>query len=261
MSLAEELISRTRISRLLSGIGSYKPADIDDICLTLIQVSQLVIDIPQITGLEINPLFADNKGVLALTARTWISDVDMDGASRLAIRPYPKELEECVVLNNGAQVTLRPIRPEDAPAHLDFLRSLTSDDLRLRFFGVVQDFSFSDMAKFTQIDYDREMAFIASKDDGGTPITLGVVRTTTSPDNHRAEFAIIIRSDLKGSGLGVLLFEKMIRYTRSRGTAFLIGETLPENKAMQGLSKKFGFNIHVNYEDEIVEMSLPLQEK
>ena len=135
LSLAQELIERTRISRLLTGPDSQNRADIDEISRTLIQITQLIIDIPQISGLEINPLFADDHGVLALAARIWVEETDLSGPDRLAIRPYPKELEECVELKDGSQVVLRPIRPEDAPAHLEFIRRLDTEDLRLRFFG------------------------------------------------------------------------------------------------------------------------------
>jgi acetyltransferase len=261
MSLARELISRTRISRLLKGTPGMVAADLDDVCLTLIQVSQLLIDLPQIVQLDINPLYADELGVLALTARITIAPYQGDGARRLAIRPYPRELEECVVLRDGAKITIRPIRPEDEPAHRAFLASLTDDDLRLRFFGVVRrEFDHKDLAGFTQIDYDREMAFIAQRwGDKGEPETIGVSRTITRPDNSEAEFAIVVRSDLKGMGLGSMLFEKSIDYTRERGTTRLVGQTMMENQGMQGLARKFGFTISTDPEDsQLVNMVLEL---
>ncbi|WP_031484559.1 bifunctional acetate--CoA ligase family protein/GNAT family N-acetyltransferase [Maridesulfovibrio frigidus] len=257
MSLARELISRTRIFRLLSGTPTQPPIDIEDLCLTLIQVSQLFIDIPQIVNLDINPLYADDTGVLALGAKIRVAECG-ENCPELAIRPYPRELEECVVLKDNRQVTLRPIRPEDEPAHYAFLAQVSDEDMRMRFFGVVRrDFDHKDMSRFTQINYDREMAFIATAiGSSGLPETLGVVRTSTKPDNSEAEFAIVIRSDLKGSGLGSMLFHKIIRYTRERATHWLVGQTLFENKAMQGLSRKFGFEISENYEEDLVEMRL-----
>jgi acetyltransferase len=220
----------------------------------------MVIDLPQIVTLEMNPIFADDLGVLALGARIWIQPTQVSGPERLAIRPYPRELEECVRLKNGEQVLLRPIRPEDAQAHLDFIHKLPEEDLRLRFFGLIQNFVLSDMPKFTQIDYDREMAFIATQNVDGVPRTLGVVRTSTKPDNSSAEFAIIISADMKGSGLGSVLFEKMIRYCKGRGTRYLEGQTMPRNRGMIGLAKRFGLTISHNYEEELVEMRLPLWE-
>jgi len=262
MSLAKELVGRTRISTLLKGSRSQLPADIDDICLTLIQISQLIVDVPQITSIDINPLYADAEGVLALGGQIDIAPFDGHGEDRLAIRPYPRELEECVTLKTGRQVTLRPIRPEDEDTHRAFLASLSDEDLRLRFFGVVQrDFDHKDIARFTQIDYDREMAFIATApDEKGVPETLGVMRTNTRPDNTEAEFAIVVRSDQKGGGLGSMLFHKGIRYTKERGTTVLSGQTMVENKAMQGLSKKFGFKVTPDPHDEdLVNMELDME--
>lgn len=261
MSLAKELVGRTRIHTLLSGSPSHLPTDIDDICLTLIQISQLIVDVPQITSIDINPLYADSEGVLALGGKIAIAPFDGEGEQRLAIRPYPRELEECVVLKSGRKVTLRPIRPEDEDTHREFLSKLTDEDLRLRFFGVVQrDFDHKDIARFTQIDYDREMAFIATAlNQTGRPETLGVMRTNTKPDNSEAEFAIVVRSDQKGEGLGSMLFHKGIGYTRDRGTRYLTGQTMIENKAMQGLSRKFGFEVKPDPHDEdLVEMVLDM---
>jgi acetyltransferase len=260
MSLAQELISRTRISGLLSGTPERPAADIDDICLSVIQLAQLLVDVPQINALDINPLYADELGVLCLGAHIRVARENRAGAERLAIRPYPKELEEQATLKNGRKVSLRPIRPEDEAAHRAFIAKLSDDDMRMRFFGSVRrDFDHKDMARFTQIDYDREMAFIASATaEGGLPETLGVVRAATKPDNSEAEFAIIVRSDQKGTGLGSMLFRKLIDYTRSRGTRHLVGQTLIENKAMQGLARKFGFEIRINSEEELVDMVLPL---
>ena len=261
MSLAREMVERTRIHTLLKGTPSHPAADIDDICLTLIQISQLIVDVPQITSIDINPLYADGEGVLALGGKVTVAPFEGEGESRLAIRPYPRELEECVSLKSGRHVTLRPIRPEDEDTHRVFLSSLSDEDLRLRFFGVVQrEFDHKDIARFTQIDYDREMAFIATApDEKGDPETLGVMRTNTKPDNSEAEFAIVVRSDMKGEGLGSMLFHKGIRYTKDRGTTVLMGQTMVENKAMQGLSRKFGFEISpAPHDEDLVDMVLDM---
>ena len=156
---------------------------------------------------------------------------------------------------------LRPIRPEDEPAHFEFFKHLSPEDLRFRFFGVVRELTHTEMAKLTQIDYEREMAFIATAPDAdGRPETLGVVRASTRPDNSSAEFAVIIRSDLKGQGLGRLLMEKIIRYCKGRGTRELTGQALMENGGMQGLADKLGFSVVRNYDEEVVEMRLPLND-
>jgi acetyltransferase len=260
MTLAREMVFRTRIARLLEGAEGVRKADIDDICLTLIQISQLIADLPHVVALEINPLFADDKGVLALGAKIWVGRPGVeDAADRLAIRPYPRELEECANLRNGDRILLRPIRPEDAQAHFEFVKRIDEEDLRYRFFGTVRAFEFSDMAGFTQIDYDREMAFIAVRENVEPTQTLGVVRASTDPDNVEAEFAIVVRSDMKGQGLGSILFDKLIRYCRARGTDYLTGQALADNKGMIGLSKKFGFEVTPDPQDpDLVNMRLPL---
>lgn len=260
MSLARDLISRTRVFQLLRGYRDQPAADLDAVCLTLLQISQLVIDIAEVVELDINPLFADDEGVLALDARIAVAPATASGAARLAIRPYPKQLEEWATLQSGRRVFMRPIRPEDEPAHYAFVSRLTPEDIRFRFFGLVREFPHSQMARFTQIDYNREMAFIAqAPDERGKPETLGVVRTVTDPDNRNAEFAIVVRSDLKGQGLGHALLEKMIRYCRDRGTREVVGQALSDNVAMLRLAETFGFKSRELPGENAVEVKLRLR--
>lgn len=261
MALAKELISRTAVAKLLEGHRDQPKADLDALCLTLVKVSQILIDIPEIQTLEINPLFVDKEGVLALDAQITVAPFKGDPGSRLAIRPYPRELEECVVLRDGTRITLRPIRPEDEPAHWAFLSKLSIDDIRYRFFGLVRELPRSEMIRLTQIDYDREMAFIATaeKPDGsGDYETIGVVRGMNKPDNSATEFAIVVRSDLKQRGLGRILMEKLIRYAKTRRTKYMIGEALLENKGMSTLAEKLGFDVKKNYDDDVYQFRLLL---
>ncbi|MDY7001144.1 MAG: bifunctional acetate--CoA ligase family protein/GNAT family N-acetyltransferase [Thermodesulfobacteriota bacterium] len=260
MNLAKELVLRTRIHKVLGKPDSVFSADIDAICLTLVKVSQLIIDVPEVHALEINPLFGDRGGVLALDAQIHVAEARETGAKRLAIRPYPKELEECVVLKDGRRLHLKPIRPEDEPAHWEFLSGLSAQDMRYRFFGYISEMPRSEMIRFTQIDYDREMAFIASTSEEGDPDaeTLGVVRAMTEPDNSSAEFAIVVRSDMKGLGLGRLLMEKIIRYCKERGTKYLKGHALIDNAAMAGLAKAMGFDVKKNYGEDLFDFKMLL---
>jgi acetyltransferase len=259
VNLARELISRTRIARLLRGYRDRPAVDFNALCLTLIQVSQLVIDLPELVELDVNPLLADDKGVLALDARVRVAPAEAAGHARLAIRPYPRELEEWMTLRSGRPVLLRPIRPEDEPAHHAFHARLTPEDIRSRHFSLVRELPHSQMARFTQIDYDREMAFIATAPDPqGQPETLGVVRAAFDPDNTRAEFAIIVRSDLKGQGLGYALLDKMIRYCRSRGVRAVVGQVLPDNRAMLDLAQSLGFESRFLPERGVIEVELRL---
>ncbi|WP_194721481.1 bifunctional acetate--CoA ligase family protein/GNAT family N-acetyltransferase [Noviherbaspirillum malthae] len=241
--LARELISRTRISNLLRAYRNRRAADIDALCRTLVQVSDMVVDLPELQELDINPLFADADGVIALDARLRVAPAAQGALERLAIRPYPAELEEWVQWQ-GEQVLLRPIRPEDGVAHVAFFNALTPEDVRLRMFVRMRALQPSQLARFTQIDYDREMALIATRASAsGNAETLGVARVVADPDNVAAEFAVTIRSDLKGRGLGHLLMQKLIAYCRTRGTQRLVGEALNDNRGMLNLAARLGFQI------------------
>jgi acetyltransferase len=241
-TLARLLVERTRVAHLLAGYRDRPPADMAAIHRTLVQASRLVIDQPRVLELDINPLLADDEGVLALDARIRIDLSDAGARPRLAIRPYPEHLEEQAVLADGSAILLRPIRPEDEPAHREFFEALSPEDVRTRFFGLLREMTHSSLARYTVIDYDREMAFIATEiGNGGPPPTLGVVRTISDPDNTRAEFAIIVRSSEKGRGLGRLLLEKMIRYCRDRGMEEIVGQVLPDNRPMLELARSLGF--------------------
>jgi acetyltransferase len=256
MRLARDMIERTRVYKLLKGYRDRPPVDLDAVSLALTQISQLIIDIPEIVELDINPLFSDAQGVLALDARIKVAAVPPGGLRhRLAIRPYPKSLEEEFVMTNGQTALLRPIRPEDEPNHHVFISRLTHEDVRFRFFGLVHELPHSEMARLTQIDYDREMAFLGCA--GGE--TLGVVRTVTSLDNERTEFAIVVRSDLKGSGLGRKLLTKMIDYCRGRGTRFMIGQVLNDNYRMLKFVESLGFVRGPYHDGDAVEVRLDLQ--
>ena len=205
----------------------------------LVRLSHLVADLAEVCEIDINPLLADADGAIALDARMRIAPAPQgDPTRRLAIRPYPQELEETVSLD-GRSILLRPIRPEDAPAQRAFLAALDSRDIRFRFFGAVRDFRDETIARWTQIDYDREMAFIAT--EAGK--TLGVVRTITDPDNVRAEFAVVVGSGFQHKGLGRALMEKMIAYTRARGTETLAGEIMADNDRMLALMRRLGFTL------------------
>ena len=261
MSLAREVIERTRVYRLLQGYGNVPAADISAVCLALVQVSQMIIDVPEIAALEINPLLADDQGALVADAQVLIAPATETSERRLAIRPYPKELEEKFILANGRKVLLRPIRPEDEPAHHEFISRCTPEDMRLRFFHLVRSLPHAEMARLTQIDYDREMAFIATApaEDGSGDETLGVVRTVADLNNDRAEYAILVRSDMKGQGLGRKLMEKIIDYCRSRGIRRIVGLVLRDNMAMLDLIHRLGFTARKVPDEDLMEVELDLQ--
>ena len=259
LPLARELISRTRIDRLLQSHRDRPAADIDALCLALVKVSQMVVDMPEIVELDINPLFADERGVVCIDAHMRVQAL-AGRTSRLAIRPYPKGLEQAARLRDGRDILLRPIRPEDEPAHHALIARMSPEDLRLRFFSYVRELRHAQMARLTQVDYDREMAFIATApDEHGEPETLGVVRTVTDPDNESAEFAVLVRSDLKGQGLGSMLMKKIIDYCRSRGTAEIKGLVLASNESMIGLARSLGFRVESGPDGDTVVARLALR--
>ena len=239
--LALAQIGRTRVARLLRGYRDEPAADVGAVAETLVAVSQLLVDVPELAELDINPLLVNHEGAVALDARVRVSASRPAGAANLAILPYPAELIEPWTWQ-GEAVVLRPIRPEDEPQHRAFLEKLDPEDIRMRVFYSRRTIEHSELARLTQIDYAREMAFIATRGlaDGGEE-TLGAVRATVDPDNHTAEFGVIVRSDLKGSGLGHRLMSKMIAHLRQRGTRRLVGTVLSINRGMLELARTLGF--------------------
>jgi acetyltransferase len=238
--LAHDMIERTRIFRLLRGYRERSAADLDAIALTIVKLSHLVADLDRVAELDITPLLADADGVIALDARVVVRP---RGTARrhLAIRPYPRQLEQEVETVSGRRFFLRPIRPEDEYALIDMLNRSSRDDVRLRFFAPKKEFGHSFAARLTQIDYDREMALVALE-PGGADIP-GVVRLISDPDNEAAEFAVMISSDLKGIGLGYSLMLRMLDYARQRGIGRVFGEVLAENRTMLQMAEELGFLI------------------
>jgi acetyltransferase len=261
MHLARDMMRRTRLYRLLEGYRDKPPADLEGIALVLVKISQLISDIADIVELDINPLLADEKGVVALDARIKVSRSPMAAAQRLAICPYPRELWETLTLPDGQTLRLRPIRPEDEPAFQALFERLSMDEIRLRFLHAMKILTHQMAARLTQIDYDREMALVLCEPaDEQASQLYGVVRFTADPDNERAEFAILLRRDMTGMGLGPMLMRRIIDYAGKRGVAELYGEVLSENRAMLKLCDAFGFKKRLDPEDSgVMIVSLVLR--
>lgn len=240
--LAEDLAARTRVIKLLQGYRDRPQADLDALYRVLVALSQLIIDVPELVELDINPLLLDEFGVVALDARISVRALAMDGLHRLSIRPYPRQLEESLQLGD-LKIALRPILPSDSGPYQEFLRLLGPEDTQNRFFHVMHQLPQSELARLTQIDYDRQMTIVAvNAQSGGTEI-LGELRLDTDPDNQQSELGIAVRTDVQCRGLGSKLLAKGIDYCRDRGTVEVIGVVLAGNTRMLGLAKKFGFSL------------------
>jgi acetyltransferase len=258
MKLAHELISSTRIYRLLEGFRGQAGANLEAIALTLIKLAQLVIDLPEVAELDINPLLADAEGVIALDARVNIKPTPAE--SRLAICPYPKGLEDELILKNGQTLFLRPIRPEDEPMLQAAFAQFTPEQIRLRFLIPVKTLTHVTAARFTQIDYDRDMSLIATERGvAGTTEIYGVVSLNADPDMERAEYGIIVCANMTRRGLGRQLMQRMIDYARSRGIREIVGDVLAENFVMLKLCASLGFReTHVREERGVIRVVLQL---
>ena len=235
--LAEDALSRTRVDRLLRGYRDRPPAARAAVCEAMVRLSQLIADVDEIAELDINPLLVDAEGVIALDARIVVrATAGQERAARFAIKPYPAELA-IEVRHGGETLRIRPIRPQDEPLLQSFTKRLSPEDIRLRFFGPLRELSHEMAARLTQIDYDREMAFLLL--DGEQ--LLGVGRLAADPGFEQAEFALIVSSDRQRRGYGALLLGHVLDYAKSRGVKRVVGHILRENRRMIDLAERLGF--------------------
>jgi acetyltransferase len=244
-SLAKELMSQTRVHRQLQGYRNRPAAALNDVAMVAVRFSQLVSDLDEVVEADINPLLVDDKGAIALDARIRVARRGTAApSSRLAILPYPRELERIERIPGYEMAILRPVRPEDAAALEELVAKSTPEDTRLRFFIPLRKLAPRQLVRMTQIDYDREMAFVLMARSGASaPDLIGVVHLIGDPDNERAEFAVLVRSDLHRRGIGRLLMTRLIEYARARGLYEIFGHVLRENAPMLGLCKQLGLHI------------------
>ncbi|MEL7448207.1 MAG: GNAT family N-acetyltransferase [Pseudomonadota bacterium] len=257
LKFARLLIVATGVDAALQEHSLDAARDEQALAELLVALCDLSMEVPVISELVLYPVIVAADGVRAFGVT-----VEFGKPRKPAILPYPAELEETAVLpQSGREVTLRPIRGDDAPAHAAFASRLSPQAIRYRFFGPRTQFTRRQLAQFTQIDYAREMAFIASgENDEGVAETLGVVRAWTDPDNVSAEFAVIVDDALRGDGLGRRLLEKLIDYSRRRGTLELRGTVLPDNRPMRRLAEKLGFSSALDPEEGAIVVTLRLNE-
>lgn len=249
--LANRLINSTRVARLLDAFRDRGAVDRDAVIEVLLQVSNMVCELPEISEMDINPLFAGPDGVLAVDARIGITRAPAgDGPyDHVAIHPYPRHLVQREHLRDGTPLTIRPIRPEDAQSEAAFVRNLSPGARRFRFMGTISELSPRMLVQFTQIDYRQEMALIAETERNGVTEQHGVARYVINPDNASCEFAIVVSDRLQGQGLGTKLMKALMEAARDHGLSTIKGDVLRENQPMLQLMKELGFDIHHDAHD------------
>lgn len=258
--LAREMIGRTWIYRRLRNAEAARNGLLDNVIPLLVKVSQLIVDLGEVVELELNPVSVSTAGATVGAARIRLAAATAPAHERLAIRPYPRELEETLPLPDGSTLLIRPVRPEDEPAFIAGFARLATEDVRMRFMHVIKELNHDEAARLTQIDYDREMALVAFRQRPDRPLeSCGVARFSADPDRDRAEFAIILLRDATGIGLGSLLLRRLIHYARTQGLRELYGEILRENESMLELCRAMGFIINICPGDSGVRIAtLPL---
>ncbi|RUV81887.1 MAG: bifunctional acyl-CoA synthetase/GNAT family N-acetyltransferase [Mesorhizobium sp.] len=241
--LAGDLIDATRIGRLLAGYRDRKPANRAAIIAALNGLSQMIVDFPCLVSLDINPLLADGEGVIALDARIEIDPRRVDEPApnpALAIRPYPAGWSRDF-LSDGMSFHTRPIMPADVQLYPAFLAKISPDDLRLRFLSPRRNFPDQMLKRLTQLDYDRDIAFVALETDTGA--LAGIGRLSCDPDHSTGEYALLVRSDLQGHGLGWALLKQIIDYASAKRIGRIEGIILNENSKMLTMCRELGFSI------------------
>jgi acetyltransferase len=243
--LVADMIRGTRVAKLLGEFRRMPPVDMGALAEVLLRVSELVCEIPALAELDINPLIADESGAVAVDARVVLRPPapQRDRYAHMAIHPYPAHLVSNWQPAGGPEVTVRPVRPEDAELEQAFVRKLSPESRYFRFMDTLRELTPSMLVRFTQIDYDREMAFVATVRGGAGEDEVGVCRYVANPDGESCEFAIVIADDWHRKGLGRRLMMQLIDVARARGLRSMIGHVLAENRGMLTLCQGLGFVI------------------
>ena len=242
--LARAMLQETGLGRLILAGDNPRLPDPEAVACVLVRLAQLVVDRAEIVAVDLEFAFTGEAGLRTVLANVEVAPwpAGADPASRLAVRPYPAELERRMTLEDGRQVLLRPIRPEDAGAVARTFGRLSADDARFRLFAPLRELPIELVARLTQIDYDREMALVA-EDPASPGELLGGARVSMEPDGRRAEFAVTVRTDGQGHGLGRCTLEAVLDYARQRGVEEVWGTILADNHRMLGLAKALGFTL------------------
>ncbi len=242
--LCRELVSRSRAARFLERFRNLPPADSATLVEVLMRVSEMACELPELQELDINPLLVDEHGVVAVDARVIVAPPQTTTAhyGHMAIHPYPPELEETWHLEDGTDIVVRPIRPEDAIIEKSFVENLSVESRYFRFMSPIHEVSRQMLARFTQIDYDREMALVAVTGEGSADARIiGVARYVTNPDGQSCEFALTVADDWQRKGIGRQLMQRLMTFARDRGLEIMEGDVLTQNHKMLKLCQALGF--------------------
>jgi len=252
--LAHRQINRTRVARLLESVRDQPAVNRQAIVDVMLRVSDLVCEFPEISELDINPLFAGPDGALAVDARIKISrpPATLERYGHLAIAAYPRHFERTLHLADGTEMFIRPIRPEDAEGEQSFVRSLSAEARRMRFMGAISELTPEMLARFTQIDYDREMALLSTIEEKGKQVQQGVARYTINPDGESCEFAIVVADNVQHRGIGTRLMQTLMDAAREHRLTKMEGKVLAENTKMLQLMTELGFEQRTDPEDRSV---------
>jgi acetyltransferase len=249
--LVADMLASARTTARLGEFRNMPPVNMAAIESVLLNVSAMVCELPWITEMDINPLIVDENTAVAVDARISIDNLPLTAGryDHMAIHPYPSHLQTGYQAKDGTQVTIRPIRPEDVRIEQEFVRNLSAESRYMRFMNTIREVSPAQMVRLTQIDYDREMAFVATIDDNGTEKEVGVARYATSPDAESCEFAIVVADDWAGKGLARRLMGVIIDTARSRGLRYMHGDFLSENSRMLAFVASLGFVLSAHPDD------------
>lgn len=249
--LIDKMISQTRIAKLLGSFRNMPAVNMNALIDVLRHVSEMVCELPEIISLDINPLIADENGIMALDARIVVEhpSPSLDRYGHMAIHPYPSHLVSQLQLADGTNITIRPIRPEDASIEQSFVHELSPQSKYFRFMQGLNELTQQMLVRFTQLDYSRELALIAVLDSHDKETELGVARYVINPDGDSCEFALVIADEWQNRGIGSHLMSALIESSRQRGIKRMEGEILTHNNNMIKLTKKLGFSLRICSED------------
>ena len=241
--LARRLMQETKAYSLLQGYRNRPAADMERLEEMIVRLSQLLIDFPEIAELDMNPVLIKDGNPVAVDARILVSPLEVPSSLHLVIGPYPEEDESHMVSVDGRRIFIRPVKPEDAPLFTALFKVLSPTTIYYRFFGMLKELKPEMLARFTQIDYDREIALVAIDEDSETDSMLGVARIIGDPDGKTGEFAVLVGDAWQGQGIGSNLLEKCLSIAEKQGFKTVHGIVLHENRNMLALGKKLGFEI------------------